>query len=139
MDDMNATLKAILAALKAIEISRQLNPEFSYRDISLLPLGVVVGRYVAVLNCTFPTPGGGLVLAGRVDTAPASQTDFLFLKNGVAAITARFAAGSHTPTAIAAADTALLANLDYLDLQMPANLNGMAGPFCLALLGNVTG
>lgn len=112
---------------------------YSYRDIAALALNAVQGRACSVLAWRLPSVANGLVVAGRVDRAPVSDTDFLLLKDGATVATVRFGSGSNVPTLITdSADADFTALTDYLDLKTPAALNGMSGVICITVLGKIT-
>lgn len=120
------------------QFPRYYTANFTYRDISLLPLATVIGRACSVLNWKYPSTANGGIVAGQVDTAPTAQTDFLFLRDGMTIATLRWTSGAVKPQFISAADAPFAKLIDYLDLQTPASFNGMAGVFAVTSIGLIT-
>lgn len=106
----------------------------SCQDISTKPLNTIVARSVAGIIWTLPSVANGGFAEGYVTTAPASDTVFGLNIGGSSVGSVKWAAGSHTPVLTKAADS-VFALGDYLDLVTPANFNGMAGAFGLAIMG----
>jgi hypothetical protein len=107
---------------------------FTCQHIETKALNAVLCGYSAVDPWTQPSVAHGGYVEGWVDNAPIADTDFDILAGGVSVGTARWAAGSHSPTLIKASDTFYLLG-GRLDIKLPANLNGMSGVWRLSVPG----
>lgn len=105
---------------------------YSCQDISTKPVNSIINRFSLTLAAGFPA---SLIVSGKVDTAPGADTTVTLLKDGSSFATIKWSSGSTTPVLVSCTLTAG-ASGDYIDLQSPANWNGMAGVFSLAIQVN---
>ena len=105
---------------------------FTAQDISTKPTSKVISRFCSPYAWTLPS--GAADCEGRVDTAPTATVTFSLLKNGSSIGTVSWASGSNTPTFSVSTSVSFSVG-DYLDLETPSNLNGMAGAFGLSIIG----
>jgi hypothetical protein len=107
---------------------------FSKGDISTMTLGATMGRAPSPVNWRIPITAGRSW--GVVGTAPGADTVFTLAIDGNPVGTATWHTGQTTAVCAMTANTYLRGQVDYLDLVAPTNLNGMKGPFGLAVVGD---
>lgn len=124
-------LRAFLPRAEAPDHSFGVN--FSKADISTATVSTGLGRSPSPLNWRIPANMARSY--GVVQTAPSADTTFDLQVDGVSIGSATWQSGQNTAVFTKASATYLRAQHDWLDLVAPPNLNGMAGLFGLAVMG----